>query len=69
MLCRSIKFSTKLMVKLLTSLESKEKMEFFDKEDLVQVKLFLKVTRLVVENARVALSECKSEKETEFFSM
>ena len=69
LLCKSIKFSTKIMVKILASLESKEKEQLPDKELLVQIKLFLKVTRLVVDNAKSALAECKSEKESEFFSM
>ncbi len=68
-LCKSIKFSTQLMVKILASLEAKQKAELPDKELLLQIKLSLKVTRLVVDNAKTALSECKSEKESDFFSM
>jgi hypothetical protein len=65
-LCRSIKFSTKLMTKILSSIEH---VKIPDKDVLLKIKVFLKVTRLVVEQAKTALSECKSEKETEFFSM
>jgi hypothetical protein len=57
------------MVKILTSIENAENRELVGKDLLIKIKLFLKVTRLVVENAKQALAECKSEKETEFFSM
>ena len=68
-LCKSIKFCTKLMVKILTSIENAENRGLLGKDLLMKIKFFLKVTRLVVENAKIALGECKSEKEREFFTM
>ena len=57
------------MVKILTSFEEVEKNGPPDKEVLLKIKLFLKVSRLIVENAKSALEISKSEKESEFFSM
>ncbi len=69
LLCKSIKFSTKLMSKIITAFENYETSGIHDNELLVKIKLFLKITRMVVENSKLAIDSCKSEKEKEFFTM
>ena len=68
-LCRSIKFSTKLMAKIISSLECYEKLQLKDNELLIKIKLFLKITRMVVDNSRTALSHVQSDQEKKLFSM
>jgi hypothetical protein len=69
LLCRSIKFSTKLMAKIISSLECYEKLQLKDNELLIKIKLFLKITRMVVDNSRTALSYIQSDQEKKLFSM
>ena len=69
LLCRSIKFSTKLMAKIILSLECYEKLQLKDNELLIKIKLFLKITRMVVDNSRTALSNVQSDQEKKLFSM
>jgi len=69
LLCKSIKFSTKIMSRILSSVENHQTLKLSDTELLIKIKLFLKITRMVVENSKDALDECKSEKEKDFFTM
>lgn len=57
------------MSKILSALENYTTLNLPDTELLMRIKLFLKITRLVVDNSKSALEEVKSEKEAEFFSM
>jgi hypothetical protein len=57
------------MSKTLSALENYTALTLPDTELLMRIKLFLKITRLVVDNSKSALEEVKSEKEAEFFSM
>jgi hypothetical protein len=69
LLCRSIKFSTKLMSKIISSFEGKEKLNLKDNELLMKIKLFMKISRMVVDNSKVALATVQSEQERKLFSM
>ncbi len=76
LLCQSIKFSTKIMTKILSSIErvtevnkENEIHHLPDPVDLLtRIKLFLKITRLVVENANKEISESKGQ-QMQFFTM
>lgn len=68
-MCKSIKLSTKLMSRMISALENYENMNLPDGDLLVKIKLFLKITRLVVENAKATVADCQTEKEKEFFTM
>jgi len=69
LLCKSIKFSTKLMSKIISIFENYEKLRFAENELLLKIKIFLKITRLVVQNSKSAMESCKSENEKNFFTM
>jgi hypothetical protein len=69
LLCKVIKLSTKLMSKFIYSFENYQNLKIGDNELLIKIKLFLKITRLVVENSKDAITDCKGEKEKEFFIM
>lgn len=68
LLCKSIKFSTKLMTRLLTIVESYQSNKFTEVDLLTKIKLFLKITRLVIENAKI-FAQNANGKEQEFFTM
>jgi hypothetical protein len=76
LLCQAIKFSTKIMTKILYSIE---KISEVNKEEgihhlcnpvdhLTRIKLFLKITRVVVEYANKELIESKGQ-QMQFFTM
>jgi hypothetical protein len=65
-LCKTIKFSTRLMTKILASIEQ---ISAPHKEVLIKIKMFLKITRMVVEQSKSSLEGAKSENENKFFSM
>ncbi len=69
LLCRSIKFSTKLMAKIISSFEGLEKLNLKDNDLLVKIKLFLKISRMVVDNSKVALAAVQTDQEKKLFSM
>lgn len=76
LVCQAIKFSTKIMTKILNSIEKvteadkqNELHHLTDPVDLLtRIKLFLKITRIVVENANKELTECKGQ-QMQFFTM
>ena len=58
------------MSKIISSLENpSESLKYNENEILIKIKLFLKITRLVVDNSKIALNEFKSEMEIKFFTM
>jgi hypothetical protein len=65
LLCKAIKFATKLMTKIVESFED-TKGPLCD--HLTKIKLFLKVSRLVVDKAKTQIENSKG-KEQEFFIM
>lgn len=66
LVCQAIKMSTKLMSRLVNELKDQEK-ETVDKQVLTKVKLFLKITRLVVDNSQAGAASCQG-KQKEFFA-
>lgn len=67
--CKSIKFSVKLMTKLSKYLaEEKDKNLKPATETLMKLKIFLKITRLIIDNSKFSM-ENSSQKQTEFFKM
>lgn len=68
LLCKAVKFSTKLMAKLMSALENYETMNSSIMDLLTKIKIFLKITRLVVQNAKEEIQRA-SGKEQEFFTM
>jgi len=69
LLCRSIKFSTKLMAKIISSFEGHEKLNLKDNDLLIKIKLFMKIIRMVVDNSRAFLATVQSDQEKKLFSM
>jgi hypothetical protein len=69
LVCKSIKFSTKMMTRIITILENYENSKINETDILMKIKLFLKVSRLVVENSKECITESKSDREREFFTM
>ena len=69
LLCKSIKFSTKMMSRIITILENYENSKINETDILMKIKLFLKISRLVVENSKESILESKSDREREFFTM
>jgi hypothetical protein len=74
LLCKSIKFSIKLMTKIINSFEIV--CNFLEKlsqcqmtELLTKIKLFLKITRLVVDKSKEFMKNSQQGKEIEFFTM
>jgi hypothetical protein len=65
LLCKAIKFATKLMTKIVDWIENDKDPSC---EVLTKIKLFLKISRLVVEKAK-AQTETSKGKEQEFFTM
>ena len=58
------------MSKIISSFENpSESLKYKENEILIKIKLFLKITRLVVDNSKIALNEFKSEMEVKFFTM
>jgi archaellum component FlaC len=53
---RTIKFSSKLMVKLIQGFEKIGKENFVDNNVLVGIKMFLKITRVILEKARLSIN-------------
>jgi hypothetical protein len=68
LLCKAIKFSTKLMTKLLSIVENYQSSKFTEVDLLTKIKLFLKITRLVIDNAKTH-AQNTTGKEQEFFTM
>lgn len=68
LLCKAIKFSIKLMSKLLSSFGNSENLINNNLEFLTKIKLFFKITRMVVENAREQI-KIGTGKENDFFTM
>jgi hypothetical protein len=67
LLCKAIKFSTKLMSRLLTTVENYNT-STIELDILMKTKLFLKITRVVIDNAKSA-HQNSNGKELELFSM
>jgi hypothetical protein len=68
-ICKSIKFSVKIMSKLSKHLiEENTKTTKPPTEMLMKTKLFFKITRLIIENSKNSV-ENSSEKQKEFFKM
>lgn len=68
LLCKAIKFSTKLMSKLLGIVENYKSCKISDVDLLTKIKLFLKITRLVIENSK-SQAQNRLGREQEFFTM
>jgi hypothetical protein len=68
LLCKAVKFSTKVMTKLLSSIETYQSCKITEVELLTKIKLFLKITRVIIENAKIHSQNTKG-KEQEFFNM
>jgi len=67
--CRSIKFCVKIMSKLLNYLTQEKEKNFISKTDLLlKFKLFMKVNRLIIENANQSVRN-STNKQKEFFNM
>lgn len=67
--CRAIKFCVKLMSKFSKHLmEEKEKSLKPPCETLLQTKIFLKITRLIIDNSKISV-ENSHDKQKEFFKM
>jgi hypothetical protein len=67
--CRSIKFSVRIMIKLLNyMLEEKDKNSISKTELLLKLKLFLKITKLIIDNTCIA-EEYSTQKQKDFFNM
>jgi hypothetical protein len=67
-LCKTIKFSTNLMKKLLESFEIQKTNKLVDSDRLLSIKMFLKMTRIIIDNAKSCIVET-SGSELEFFKM
>jgi len=68
-ICKSIKFSVRLMSKLSKYLiEEKNKLEKPPTEILLKTKIFLKITRLIIDNSKNSI-EKSNDKQKEFFKM
>ena len=63
LLFKSINFSTKIMIKIMSEIESNKMEEYL----ISKIKLFLKITRLIAKNSKEAELEAKGKKEKEFF--
>jgi hypothetical protein len=68
LLCKAIKFSTKLMTRLLTIVDNYHTFKITEVDLLTKIKLFLKITRLVIDNAKIHAQNAYG-KEQEFFTM
>ena len=68
LLCKAIKFSTKLMSRLLGILENYNSCKITEVDLLTKIKLFLKITRLVIENSKSQAQNTQG-REQEFFTM
>ena len=68
LLCKAIKFSTKLMSRLLSTVENYHSCKITEIDLLTKIKLFLKITRLVIDNAKTH-AQTTSGREQEFFTM
>jgi hypothetical protein len=68
LLCKAIKFSTKLMSRLLSTVESYHSYKLTEIDLLTKIKLFLKITRLVIDNAK-SQAQITNGREQEFFTM
>jgi hypothetical protein len=51
--CKAIKFSTKLMTKLLSVVDNYQSSKFTEVDLLTKIKLFIKITRLIIDNAKI----------------
>lgn len=80
LMCQSIKFSIKLMTRILNQIEEKKSGKEIYKLDsglLLKIKLFLKLTRLVMDNTKAEISTIRNDKnilmnqpkQLEFFMM
>jgi hypothetical protein len=72
LLCQSIKFSIKLMNKMILLIENSTQMNenrtHFESDLLMKIKLFLKITRVVMEKAKEQVKESEGL-QNEFFQM
>ena len=67
--CKSIKFSVKLMSKLTKYLNEEKDINLIPStEILLKSKIFLKITRLIIDNAKISV-ENSDKKQMEFFRM
>ena len=67
-LCKTIKFSTNLMKKLLEAFEIQKSNKLVDSDSLLSIKMFLKMTRVIIDNAKSCIVETNGS-EQEFFKM
>ncbi len=67
--CKSIKFCVKIMSRLSKHLiDEKEKNSKPQTEILLKTKIFLKITRLIIDNSKISV-ENSGDKQKEFFKM
>lgn len=73
LLCKSIKFSVKLMSKIFNffnkNVEKNENSKISDNDLLIKIKLFLKIIRIVANNLKDLIEKSKNKKEREFFTL